>query len=499
MRAVKKTASFILFILFMSLFTSTMANSETYKEIPSTGKIIYSSQETVAIGTNKIIGTNNLSLGFHLDWLSWSGFVNQPVRQELAEAANFKLIRVFDFRNTEPLLKPCIYWNETTKSGTWNWKNIDTLTNTIFSIGAEPLFTLGWARENIENYIPNGMAVNPYTNLPYPESWAAYCAEWVKHFEQNDFPVSYYQIMNEPAAYFGWTPPNATKLGYYVELWNEAARAMRAINPAVMLSQDCITRKGVLEYWIENGDDVDFLDFHKYDSFFMPCEYDEANLLSRAETRYFETGTTAWGVDDARQKWFTARGHWLPVINSESNMNAAADTGTDPRLQQLTGAVWLALVLRTGITKGVNYNVYFEYSSSKSSGDGTSTGGSGFGMINSDNNEPWYTYYVHQLIGSKLSIGDQLVESVSSSSDIVSLAWVNKDNVNVLLICKNNNADFVLKVNGFQGSIDYSKIDSAFSWQYPQIQTGTIDSTSNLIINGYTVILLTGQGSSSPS
>jgi len=479
--------TFLLIILAFSVASASFG-FQSSSAISSSGTISYWPRVDITVDISKVIGVNNLSLGFQLDHSSWIGFINYPQRRQLAQDGGFKLIRVFDFRPTNPRLMPCTYWNESTKTGTWDWANVDTLVQKIFEIGAEPLFCLGYARPNIQNYIPPGMAVNPNTQLPYPDSYAAYAAEWVKHFKELDLHVCYYQIMNEPATYFGWAP-NQTKLSYYVEVWNAAARAMRAINPNVRLSQDCVTRKGVLEYWIQYGDDIDFLDFHKYDHYGSETWVDDVVVLARAETRYFETGSTAWGVEDARRMWYNARGKWLPVINSESNLNPTWEKGTDPRIQQMLGAVWTTLVLRTGILKGLSYNVYFEFSSSASYGKTTETGGYGFGMVNSDNNKPWYPYYVHYMIGNSLSVGDLIVETICSSDDVRTLSWIHNQILNILAICKVDEPR-TLSLHGFEGQLNISKIDNTISWENPSVQNQIMNASESLVLNGYTVALI---------
>jgi hypothetical protein len=454
------------------------------------GNISQLPQTTITVDVNTVIGQNQMSTGFQLDQLSWLGFINYADRKQLAQDAGFKLVRVFDFRKTNPRLMPCTYFNEQDySSSTWDWTNVDSLVNAIFSVGAEPMFCLSYIRENIQNYIPPGMTVNSQTGLPNPESYAYYASMWVNHFKETGKPVRFYQIGNEPATYFGYTPVNTQKLGFYVELWNSAAKAMRTINPNIIISQDCITRKGVLEYWIQHGEDIDALDFHKYDCFSIPSEYDDETLLGRTETRYFETGSTAWGVEDARQMWHDSRGKWLIVINSESNMNANCDAGTDPRLQQMFGAVWTGLVLRTAILKGLSYNVYYEFCSSKSYGQGTATGGYGFGMVNSDNQQPWYPYYVHYLIGSNLHVGDPLIRVISNSEDIRTLAWLRDQTLNILVISKVEDVKTINLV-GVQDQLHISKIDNTISWQTPQIQNEISNINEPLTLNGYTVALI---------
>jgi hypothetical protein len=442
----------------------------------------------VTVDVSKVIGVNNLSLGFQLDWERWKTFLDRPVQWQLAQDAGFRLVRVFDFRPTNPRLMPCTYWNESTRSGTWNWANVDALTQKIFEIGAEPLFCLGYVRPNIQNYIPPGMVVNPVTQLPYPESYAAYAAEWVSHFKQLGLPVRFYEIGNEPMAYFGWSSVNITKLSYYIELWNYTARAMRQQNPNIFISTDAITRRQVFDYWLEHGDDVDYLDFHKYDASSIG-QYTDSEMFERAEKIGFETTTTTYGIEDARQKWLSKRGKLLPVINSESNFNSAWETGTDPKIQQMTGAVWLALVLRQGILKGLNYNIYFEFSSSKSWQEAHGTGW-GYGMVNEDDNRPWYPYYVHEIIGKNLGIGDTLLETASNSNEIRVVSWLNNGILNILLVCKVNEPRIIYLNGSSFTNFNILKIDETVSYEIPYVQKQILTPGKPLVLNGYTVALV---------
>lgn len=480
------SAELLLSILFGSINFVGVSTQFIY-EIPTNGTINDGSRVDVTIHVGKVLGLNNLSLGVQVDgeWRIWR---DSSILRRLAQDSNFKLVRVFDFRQTSPPLMPVINWNESAKTGTFNWTNIDTLVQRIFEIGAEPLFCLGGTRTPpITNYLPPGMSVNPATGLPYPESYAAYAREWVKHFKALARPVRYYEIMNEPFFYFGWTP-NLTKLGYYVELWNTAARAMRAVNPGLFISQDFITVKKVFDYWVQYGDDVDFLDFHKYDGYHIG-DYNDTTMFTRAEQLCFETTTSRYGVEAARQKWLSARGRLLPVINSESNFNSAWSYGTDSRIQQMVGAVWTALVLRMSVLKGLQYNVYYEFSNSASYWQTNSSGGYGFGMVNSDNNQPWYPYYAQKWLGNNLSVGDSIVDSASSSDDVRVLAWLHEGKPNLLLISKVDRSRTVY-MQGLTGQLNFSKIDSSISYLVPKVQTGVLGPAQPLAMNGYTVMLL---------
>ena len=473
-------------ILVVSMVSIGHSSQSSNIKLSATGSISYWPSVDIVINISKVIGVNNLSLGFQCDWERWHHLIDRPIMQNLASEANFKLVRIFDFRKTSqwgfPDLMPCRDW----ATQTWDWTQVDALTQTIFSVGAEPLYCLGYPRENIQNYIPKNMPVNSTTLLPYLKDYAAYTSEWVKHFKVKGWPVRFYEIGNEPDHYFG---TSSTKIGYYIDLWNACARAMRAENPNVLISQDRIVIKMVLDAWLIKGDNVNFIDLHKYDAGSLGG-YTDAQLFNNAENGEGFTTISGWySAVDAQQKWLNARGKKLPMICSESNLNWYTDTGTDPKIQQMTGAVWIALVLKQAVVKGWNYFSYFEFCSSKSREQTYGSGGWGFGMVNEDDNKPWYPYFVHKMIGSNLAVGDKLAETKSSSNDVRSIAWLHDEKLNILLICKVDESRTVT-IEGVSGQLNVSWIDTTISYQTPSVQTSIISSMESLIMEGYTVALL---------
>jgi hypothetical protein len=155
----------------------------------------------------------------------------------------------------------------------------------------------------------------------------------------------------------------------------------------------------------------------------------------------------------------------------------------------MAGAVWIALVLRTGVLKGLDYNIYFQFASSKTSNVAKPSGGFGFGMVNLDDNRPWYPYYVNEWFGSNMDVGDSILYSSSSSEDIRSLAWRHEDKLNVVLISKTNGARSVY-LRGIEGLINVHFIDSTISFVAPQLQYRVMNATDALVTKGYTVALL---------
>jgi len=470
---------FLWFILALSV-VSASSGLQSYN-ISATGMITYWPRIDVTVDANKVISINNLSLGFMLDFTekTWR---DTPALRQLAVDANFKIVRLHSIR-----IEPCKSWSESTKTGNFVWNEVDLLVQRIFEVGAEPMIDLGYADSNGLTKLPAGMDADPLTGLPYPDTWAAYCNEWVKHFKQTSLPVRFYEIINEPWAYFGWD--NYTRFGYFKALFNAAAQAMRAENPNVFLGFDGTNRKPVLDYWLANGGaDLDFISFHKYDSGTIG-RYIDDEMFTRAETRYIETDPWYYGIKDAQLVYYNNRGKLIPVINSESNFNSAWKDGTDPKIQQMAGAVWTALVLRAGILKGLNYSIYYDFTSSKSWNSQKPSGGWGFGMVNMDDNQPWYPYYVQLTIGSRLDVGDSIVESDSSSNEVRVLSWVHRGKLNILLICKVDQPRSIY-LHGISSQLSMTKIDNTISWETPSLQTGVVNTADPLIVNGYTVMVL---------
>ncbi len=466
--------------MLISLSPQTRAALFATNPITSTGYISNFPSITLTVNYLTSIGTNNLSLGFNLHHdYERSTWLSRSALQQLGIDMNARMIRVFTHE-----LEPCNSWNDATNTGTFNWQGVDSLIESIFDTGAQPLITAGFI-DSSSILIPPGMDTNPATGLPYPDAFAAYCREWVRHFEQVGLPVKYYEVMNEAWYYFypNWNW-NQNRAQNFLSFFNECYDEMHAENDQILVGNDASLHRRFLDFWKANGGKLDFLSFHKYDCDNLSMA--DGTPLSRAESRYFISDSYYYGVNDARQLW----GSNLPAISSEFNWAAFCSQGTDPRLQQVLGSVHLALALRMEILENVQYNIYYSFSSSRSwEVENKATGGFGFGMINQDDNQPWYPYYVQYLIGHNLAVGDTLVETSSSSSDVRILSWIHEDTQNTLIISKIDETR-ILTVQGLTGQQNLFKIDDNVPYITPSIQTSQVDANSALVINGYAVILL---------
>jgi hypothetical protein len=445
-------------------------------------------QVTITVDTTKVIGSNKLSPAFMLDW-EWKSFSSSSVQKQLVANAGLKLVRLFSVR-----IEPCSQWYESTKTGTFNWANVDAVVKSIFAAGAEPLICFGkFGTAGGKLQVPKGMAYNPATiNLPYPASYAAYVAEWVKHFKAAGLLVRYYEIVNEAYFYFGWDTAETKLIGNFASFFNTVARSIRSINPNTLLGNDAFLQKKFLNYFVNYGDNLDFIDFHKYG--LTESGGTDAAAFNAARTGYFTTETACWyTLDQARQIWSSKRGKSLPTIITESNFSYAWINGSDPRIQQMAGAVFTAIVDREAVLRGIQYSIYYVLASSP-----TAQGGSrGYGMINSDNNQPWYPYYVQSWLGKSMAVGDQLLGFSSSASGISGFAWNHTGKTYFMLICELNTAVTVY-FKGLSGNLNFTRIDNTISYLTPKVQTGVVSSTQSLTLNGYTVAIFQGASSTTP-
>jgi hypothetical protein len=469
-------------LLLLALLCQVILPSLSYSK-----QVSALSYTTVNVDPNSVIDRNEFSMGFQIDGPDLYYWRTRSSLREPAYDMNFKMVRMWDTQ-----IQPCTRWYESSKTGTWDWREVDQLVEQIIDIGAEPLIVLGFYHWDVDEILkPRGMSDNPNTGLPYTDSWAAYCAEWVEHFKEKGYPVKYYEIVNEPIFYFGWTA-DYTKLGHYVDLYNAAYNSMHAENPNVLLGTDGSIMRRVMEYFIEYGKPLGFLSYHAYGSDTLSAS--DQVLFNAAESRYQGETTNVLGVDEAVSLYKKERGIDLPVINSEYNVNSKFSSGTDPRTQKIEGGIYNALWIRTAMLKGYDYGIFFHWASSRSSESRKSTGGSGMGMVNLDDNDPWIPYYVYQMIGNNLDVGDQIISSSSSDTNVRVISWWHDGEIVTLLINKGTD-EYRVTLQGLDGTLEYQKLDETTNWLSPSIKKGTIwESSGNhqVTLDGYTVMLLKG-------
>ena len=135
------------------------------KSIQATGSIV-DSRLQINVDTDNILNYNNYAMGFQLDGNDIRKWRDTAALRNLAINGSFKFVRFFEHR----IGKPCNYWDESTKTGSWDWTDIDLLVRRILEIGAEPVIVLGfysWTTNTLSSK-PQGMNDNVTTGLPSP-------------------------------------------------------------------------------------------------------------------------------------------------------------------------------------------------------------------------------------------------------------------------------------------------------------------------------------------
>jgi len=475
--------------LFILVGGSLIASNMSFQgaQISSYGEINYPTLVDVGVDFSKVIAVNNLSLGVQIEH-EWPNLVKYSELQNKFVASKFEIVRFFIVH-----VQPCINWNETTKTGTYDWSKFDYLMQTIKNVGVENiLMSVG---HTVINGLPRGMEQNHNnTGFPNPSSLAAYLKDIAVHVKSKGENIRYWEPLNEPYQVFS----NDTAYRAFVDLFNAASDAVLQVFPEALFGVDISNIKIFFDRFVYDGRNVGFLSFHKYDAsgtlLWHPEGYlSDDEILRRAGVLGDSSRYTPRQMLD---KWRSIRGADLPVFSTETNMNSAWINGTDPRIQEVIGAVWYAEELRAFITNGVARSVYFHFASDDSRRweIDKQTKGYGFGMLNmTPPHVEWYPYLTNYLFGNNLNGGDKIYNSSSSNPAAVStLTWVSNNFYNVLLIGKTKDATKVginvRNANIKNGLVSIFKIDE--NDRKLQVIEERFANSFTVFENGYFVILL---------
>ena len=450
-------------------------NWNTYQNL---GLVVPEIQETTP--DYPVLLNNKLSLGFQLDGRDISQFVSSSTLRNLAEEGNFKVVRFFHHRYAHypqgSVFYPVTNWNNTRMDGTFNWAETDDLINKIIGIGTKPHVVLMYKGTGSAS-VPSGMQMWSVDSvLPDPNQYAAYCVKWVERYGT----TIEYEIANEMMQHYYWNSP--TLISRYYTWWHTIASAMRSENPNIKIGDESPT-EGMLDKFVSQGETLDFVSFHKYDSGGGYSATD-SELFSRAENDYFNPvyGSNAvYSVSEIRNVMGNSN---FQVECDEANINWDFDP-SDSRIQTMTAAVWAGLSIRYQAMHGLNYWLWWDLA-------GRASSQTKFGMINLDNYKPWYPYYVLKWFQTNSAVGDPIVDiTVSTNSDVRTLSWIHGSTLNIMLIHKSTTSRSI-SLGGVTGQFSYQKIDdpSGTTYNDPVVKTGTVNGGGSITLNGYTVMLL---------
>jgi len=437
---------------------------------------------TLNINPSNVTGVCSHSLAFDLDGPDIKYWRDRPVMQQQSKDANMQFCRFFEHR----IGKVCSSW----QNRSFNWIDLDLLVQRLLDNDIQPIICLGFIRTNKADQVtygavstlPDDFPFDPNTLLPYPADWAEYCGIWARHYKGK---VGTYEVFNEPYQYFGW-PAQEPKLSYWMNDYNVGFDAMKQVDPLLQISNDAVTLKLVLQKVLANGTKIDTVNFHRYAT--GDISISDSVLFNLAETYGLTESSSYYAPQQARSLVYTAIGKSLPILLTEYNVNYAWSNGTDIRNTNIFGAVHSTISLMAFIKAGVNASFFFHHASSKQLETQKATGW-GFGLVNRDDNTPYYPYYAQKMIGPNLSIGDKFVSCSSDSANLRTIAWIHEGKLVVLIACKTHTPE-QLNFTGVQGSFTYEKIDETIPSDNPQLQKGTLNLNEPFSLKGYTVLLL---------
>jgi len=459
----------ILFAILLMLLAAVV-NSQTRSVNALDSTVV-----TVNVDTNVQIGTNNLKLGTQVE--PTMKLPEKIVLKNDAKAVGFGLIRIFLYE-----YEPCTSWNEKTCTGTFDWSSFDKIIQAIHETGSEPLVCI----DIRPTHPPPGMYVDPSTKLPRIESIVEYSGAVAKHAKEKALNVNYWEVLNEPQYYaFKEMNPNGAVVALVVKIFNEVSARIHSVLPNSVCGLNCCNVKAFLDYFVKYGQGVGFLGFHKYDTGDPTPWFGDSEVLKLASVgcQWQEAEYTPAQMRDV---WKKARGEELPIICSETNLNWAYESGTDPRIQQAVGAVWYAEEIRSFALMGVHHSIYYTLASSKTTELlYQKTGGWGFGMMDYEGYDKWYPYLVNYLIGNNLGYHSPLFQATTSNITKVSaLAWKN-GNRNMILLLNKDIDEVTLQIVGMPtGQLAAYRIDNSST----KIEE-EVTATRQFRMKGYTVLL----------
>jgi hypothetical protein len=341
------------------------------------------------------------------------------------------------------------HWSTSLNAPVFNFTALNAAFNLTASEHAGVLYTFSVGSWGDGNLLPAGMPLNKSLLVadsrvsgyfPTGAAYRTYIATLVAHFAQlNDTPA-YWAIGNEVPL------TNASVVSAFITLFNIAQKVIHSYYPAARVGTDVMMNRTYLPTFAKWSKNVGFLSFHFYPAIGIclkngqycppagPGQGSYDSAMWKPYARMLDQNPF-YPPSIAQMMWRNLTGNWIPVLDSESNLNgvggAAANSsmGTDPRQQTLFGAAWLVSTLIDASNLNVTTLTYYTLSGlppspppSTSSGP---YGGWGFGMTaeGSNNQHILYApYWAAHLWGVNLPAGGRGYE-VSSPEPTVARAY----------------------------------------------------------------------------
>jgi len=407
-------------------------------------------------------------------------------------------------------------WNASSNEAKYNFTHFDELMNFSSQLGARVILSLPAGTWGDGNLLPTGMPLNTTIRVdgpsgrgyfPSTSAYESYLDGIVNHTIALHQNIAYWSIGNEVPT----TGPR--EVTAFTAVFNAAVRAIHMKLTSALVGTDVMTNLTFESYFADNARKVGFLSFHYYPSLgicvqggqYCPPAGPPNGSTSRVmfnHAAYSLIGRN-YGPRAAQLLWHNVTGRWIPILNTETNLNAVGGgagslaTGTDPRIQTLFGASWVDSLLIDGAGQNVSGLVYFTLSSGANASN-TITGpygGWGFGLTSegaADNDVRYAPYYALQLWSAAIPAGEGSVSSTVSVPNLVeAYSAFNGMNLSVVLVNRVN-VPVSIAVSLLYGGYNCSSVSTLDLRSYQEVYSPT-DHTTVVVKSGYsTAFPITG-------
>ena len=290
----------------------------------------------------------------------------------------------------------------------------------------------------VDTYIHEAtlMGAEPSISVRLPNSTPEQAAAVVHYVNiEKNFGVKYWSIGNEPSLYENNAnfQDQSWDAVSYANRWREFAKAMKAVDPAILLygpdihqftgdpsvdPKDHLGRDYLTEFLKIDGDLVDIVTVHRYP--FPTCI-----TCSSPAVGELLANTPQWDalIPNLRRIIKQTTGKDLPVGVMEYNSSYSNISGVETSPDSFYGALWLADVMGRLIRQQPDFLAYWNLTSGSSS--------AGHGLMTSYDLRP--SYYVFQIYKR---FGNHLL-TANSDQPLVSVFAAKKDDGSVTVIFVN--------------------------------------------------------------
>ena len=245
-------------------------------------------------------------------------------------------------------------WNAVTNEPKYNFTLFDEWVDISHAVHSQIFANFPAGTWGDGNLLPTGMPLNHSILVSAPggsgyfpadQAWEEWIEGVVNHTVATGANISYWSIGNEVPTY------SHSEVAAYTHVFNLAEAVIHAQLPNAKVGSDVMTNVSYESYFATHAQGVGFLSFHYYPSdgicvqngSYCPPEVSpngttDESLFSHPAYTYLGG---SYSPNPARWLWHNLTGNWLPMLNTESNLNgvggnsATASIGTDPRIQNV--------------------------------------------------------------------------------------------------------------------------------------------------------------------